>query len=177
MMHNGTNTININPKIKIKIMNIEKSIEVFNKLIIVNNERIEGYKTAAKVTKEVDLRVLFYEFMRTSIFCKQELVAEVRRLGGKPENNTRIAGKFFRFWIKFKLALTRDDRAAILESCEFGEDIALATYKNILIQNHADTNVFEQNMLNKHYALLKSDYGKICNLQVDLCTKLALKNA
>jgi hypothetical protein len=32
---------------------------VLNTLIIINNDRIEGYETAAKETEEQDLKVLF----------------------------------------------------------------------------------------------------------------------
>ena len=38
-------------------MKNEKTIEVLNKLIIINNDRIEGYETAAKETEENEKRI------------------------------------------------------------------------------------------------------------------------
>ncbi len=47
---NQLNNLNI-----IKIKN-QKAIEVLNSLITINNDRIEGYETASKGTKELDLK-------------------------------------------------------------------------------------------------------------------------
>lgn len=146
-------------------MEIEKTIEAFNSLIVINNDRIEGYKTANEETKETDLKMLFSNLMQTSVECRKELVEEVTRLGGTPDEGTRTTGKFFRVWMDVKAALTGNDRKSILDSCEFGEDAALETYKKVLIQDHQDTNSKEQDMLNKHYALLKSDHDKVKELR------------
>ena len=64
-----------------------------------------------------------------------------------------------------KAAFTGNDRKAILDSCEYGENVILETYKNVLIQDHKDTNSSEQQMLNRHYGLLKADYEKIKELR------------
>jgi uncharacterized protein (TIGR02284 family) len=146
-------------------MDIEKTIEAFNSLIVINNDRIEGYKTAEAEAQETDLKMLFSDLMETSVTLRKELVAEVTRLGGTPDEGTRVTGKFFRVWMDVKAALTGNDRKAILDSCEYGEDTALEVYKNVLIQDHQDTNSKEQDMLNKHYALLKSDHDKVKQLR------------
>ncbi len=146
-------------------MDIEKTISAFNSLIVINNDRIEGYKTAEAEAQETDLKMLFSDFMETSVTLRKELVAEVTRLGGTPDEGTRVTGKFFRVWMDVKEALTGNDHKAILDSCEYGEDVILETYKKVLIQDHHDTNSKEQDMLNKHYALLKSDHDKIKQLR------------
>lgn len=146
-------------------MEIEKAIEAFNSLIVINNDRIEGYKTAEAEAQETDLKMLFSDLRETSILNRKELVAEVMRLGGKPDEGTRVTGKFFRVWMDVKAAFTGNDRKAILDSCEYGEDVILETYKKVLIQDHQDTNSKEQDMLNKHYALLKSDHEKVIQLR------------
>lgn len=146
-------------------MEIEKTIEALNSLIVINNDRIEGYKTAEAEAKETDLKMLFSDLMETSVQNRKELVAEVTRLGGTPDEGTRITGKFFRVWMDVKAAFTGNDRKAILDSCDYGEEVALKAYKDVLIQDHQDTNSSEQQMLNKHYALLKADYAKINELR------------
>jgi hypothetical protein len=40
-------------------MDNEKKIEVLNSLIVINNDRIEGYKTAEAEAKETDLKCFF----------------------------------------------------------------------------------------------------------------------
>ncbi|MFV5690363.1 DUF2383 domain-containing protein [Flavobacterium sp. ZT3R25] len=64
-------------------MDQEKSIDVLNTLIEINNDRIEGYKTALEETEESDLKALFSQLMKTSQNCKMELVSEVQKLGGR----------------------------------------------------------------------------------------------
>lgn len=65
-------------------MNTEKSIDVLNNLIVINDERLDGYETASKVTYESDLISLFFEFQEKSQKHKEELIVEIKKLGGKP---------------------------------------------------------------------------------------------
>lgn len=142
-------------------MNTSKTIEAFNSLIVINNDRIEGYKTASETIEDDDLQSFFNDLSDTSVECRKELIEEVERLGGTPDKGTRTAGKFFRAWMEIKALLSGNDKRAILNSCEYGEDAALETYKNVLIQEVYEINSYEQNLLNKHYALLKSDQAKV----------------
>ncbi len=146
-------------------MEIQKTIEALNSLIVINNDRIEGYKTANEETNETDLKMLFSDLMQTSVACRRELVEEVKKLGGTPDGGTRTTGKFFRVWMDVKAALTGNDRESILNSCEYGEDVALETYKKVLVHDPQETNSKEQDMLNKQYALLKADHDKVKELR------------
>ena len=47
-------------------MKTEKSINVLNKLVEINNDRTEGYKTALKEAHEADLKKMFTGFITTS---------------------------------------------------------------------------------------------------------------
>ena len=142
-------------------MNTRKTIDAFNSLIVINNDRIEGYKIASNEIEDVDLKMFFKDLGPTSIECRRELTDEVERLGGIPDESTRTSGKFFRAWMEVKSVLTGNDRIAILNSCQYGEGVALDIYKTVLIQDVHDINSSEQNLLNKQYALLKSDYEKV----------------
>lgn len=142
-------------------MNKEKSIDVLNTLIEINNDRIEGYETASEETEESDLKALFSELMKTSQKCKAELVSEVLNLGGTPIEGTRTTGKFFRVWMDVKAALTGKDRKAILNSCEFGEDVAVATYVKVLKNDSEDITSEQQDLLKAQYALIKADHDKV----------------
>lgn len=142
-------------------MDKEKSIDALNKLIEINNDRIEGYETASKETDESELKTLFSKFSQTSQKCKHELVSEVQKLGGKPMEGTKTSGKFFRAWMDVKAALTRKDREAILNSCEFGEDQAVDTYKNVLKDNTEDLDSMQQTMVKAQLVLIKADHDHV----------------
>jgi uncharacterized protein (TIGR02284 family) len=142
-------------------MNNEKTIEILNSLIIINNDRIEGYETATNETKEQDLKNLFGQFSATSQKCKQELVNEVINLGGVVAKGTMTSGKFFRVWMDVKAALTGKDRKAILNSCEYGEDTAVSAYTNALKNDVEDLTAQQQAMLNMQLSLIKADLEKV----------------
>lgn len=146
-------------------MEKEKTIEVLNTLVTINNDRIEGYETASKETEEKDLKRLFSQFTSTSLKCKQQLENEVFNLGGTPSESTKTSGIFFRVWMDLKAALTGNDQKAILNSCEFGEDEAVNTYNNVLKNNLSDLTLEQQNLINAQHALIKADHDEIKNMR------------
>jgi uncharacterized protein (TIGR02284 family) len=138
-------------------MKNEKTIDVLNSLITINNDRIEGYKTASEETEELELKSLFAGFILTSEKCKRELVEEVNKLGGEVAEGTKISGKFFRVWMDVKAALTSKDRKEILNSCKFGEEQAKQTYKTVLLDDLEYLNPEYQDMIIAQKKLLKTD--------------------
>lgn len=142
-------------------MENEKTIDVLNKLITINNDRIEGYDTAAKETEEQDLKTLFAQFTSTSQQCNADLIDEVIKLGGKPAEGTKTTGKFFRVWMDVKAAITGKDRKAILNSCEYGEDVAKDTYEKVLENDSEHLNSEQQTMVKAQHTLLKADHDKV----------------
>ena len=142
-------------------MEKEKTIEVLNTLITINNDRIEGYETASKETEEQDLKTVFAQFSATSKKCRQELTNEVIRLGGIPSEGTLTTGKFFRVWMDVKAALTGKDRQAILNSCEYGEDVAKDTYKKVLKNDLENLNAELEIMIKAQHTLLRIDHDKV----------------
>ncbi len=66
----------------------------------------------------------------------QQFGSELRRFStyndSPDRDETKLSGKFYRIWMDLKSALTGRDRKAILGSCEYGEDVALKSYKDVL---------------------------------------------
>ena len=146
-------------------MENEKTIAVLNTLITINNDRIEGYETAAKETEEHDLKTLFAQFSSTSQKCKHELTNEVIKLGGTAAEGTLIIGKFFRVWMDVKAALTGKDRKAILNSCEYGEDQAKDTYEKALENDKENLSLEQQTMIKAQHTLLRADHDKVKSMR------------
>lgn len=145
-------------------MENSKRISILNNLIEINNDRVEGYETASTETKEADLLGLFATLKATSLTNLAELRSEVQRLGGEPEEGTRITGKFFRVWMDVRAALAGNDRAAILDSCEFGEDKALEAYEDAMGQ---DPNLPLEctELMQKQQAALRADHDRVRELR------------
>jgi uncharacterized protein (TIGR02284 family) len=146
-------------------MNNQNAIDVLNTLIIINNDRMEGYETASKETNEMELKNLFSHFINTSHHCKTELVKQVHHMGGVPDEGTRITGKFFRVWMDVKVALSGNDRKAILGSCDYGEQVAQDTYEKALQDNLEDISAEQQKILVAQRMALKADHDNIKSLQ------------
>ena len=151
-------------------METEKTIDVLNELITINNDRIEGYKTASDETEEQELKTLFAQFISTSQKCKSELVTQVNKLGGEIAEGTKTSGKFFRVWMDVKAAITGKDRKAILNSCEMGEDVAKGTYENVLSDDFDKLTAELQTVIRQQYALIKADHDEVKFMRDSLVT-------
>ncbi|MFU8860739.1 MAG: ferritin-like domain-containing protein [Cyclonatronaceae bacterium] len=142
-------------------MEKEKTFDALNKLVEINNDRIEGYEKASENTEERDLQELFSMFKQTSRKCQRELISEISKLGKKPTVGTTTSGKFFRTWMDVKSALTGKDRKAVLNSCEYGEENADKTYQSVLDDESEYLNHEQQSMIREQQKMLKADQGKI----------------
>lgn len=142
-------------------MTNDKTVDALNRLVEINNDRIEGYQTAANETEEQDLKTLFGRFAQASHKCRQELANEIRSLGGTSTDETKNTGKLFRAWMDVKAALTGKDRESILNSCEFGEDNALETYENVLENEREYLSPKHISMINTQMSLLRADHDKV----------------
>jgi len=149
-------------------MENQKSIDVLNTLIEINNDRIEGYETASKETDEADLKSLFAQLAQTSQECRAELADEVEDLDGTPVEGTKVSGKFFRAWMDVKAALTGKDRKAILNSCEYGEDVAVNTYKKVLENDTNELTPDQVTIVEEQYVMIKADHDTVKSLRDSL---------
>ena len=117
----------------------EKIVETLNDLILINNDRINGYERAAseiKDTFDAEIKSIFYQMSEESRGYKDSLSEAVIRTGGSPATDeTTVSGKIYRAWMDVKATFSGDDVLAALQSCEFGEDAAQKAYKEALKEN------------------------------------------
>jgi uncharacterized protein (TIGR02284 family) len=116
--------------------NTANTIETLGDLILINNDRIEGYERALKEIEhsvnDSDLIPMFLRFIDDSRRYKVELGTEIAALGSEINTGTTVPGKLHRAWMSIKEAFTGHDRHSILEECEFGEDAIKRTYDEAL---------------------------------------------
>ena len=112
---------------------IEKTAQTLSDLIIINNDRYEGYQKAKEQTKDADLKNLFATFSTQSKANNVSLRALVPASEETPDRDeTRLSGKFYRAWMDVKNSLDEGNRKKILSSCEYGEDVAKKAYEDAL---------------------------------------------
>ena len=116
----------------------ETTTDNLRDLIIINNDRYEGYQKAMEQTEDADLNTLFSKFSSQSKTYAAELRTLIPSTEDEPERDeTRLSGKFYRVWMDVKNALSTADRKAVLSSCEYGEDVAKKAYQNALEDREA----------------------------------------
>ncbi len=147
---------------------MEKSkeiIEVLNDLVMINNDRIEGYEKAVKELKpdDQDLRSLFDHMIIESHQIKSDLVQELQVLHGDVEKGTTEMGKIYRGWMSLKAIFSGESRHAILSNCEFGEDSAQKAYDKALETEKLPA--FLREMFLNQQATLKASHDEIRDLR------------
>ncbi|WP_439555452.1 ferritin-like domain-containing protein [Dyadobacter sp.] len=140
-------------------------VEVLNDLILINNDRIEGYRKASDETNasDADLKTLFSNLAEHSRQHVAELTTEVNSLGGEPATGTMLSGKIYRAWMDVKAVFSSKDRQTALENSEFGEDAAQKAYEAAL---KSDTLTPELHaIVTRQKATLKSGHDTVKRLR------------
>ena len=145
-------------------MDKEITIEALNDLVEINNDRIVGYETAMKEIDDSDLHLLFSKFILTSEKCAAVLRIEVAKLSGETETGTKNTGKLHRLWMDFKAAFKENNKLSILESCEFGDNIAVKTYTDTLDDNLQNLDPELQKIIMEQQNDIKKEYAEIIHL-------------
>lgn len=139
----------------------EATVDTLNDLVLINNDRIEGYERALKeITDEnADLRPLFTRYIQESHQCKMELGTEIQALGEDMESGTTGSGKLYRAWMDVKAVFTGHDRKAVLSNCEAGEDAAQGAYKSALEEEHLPA--FLREIITRQKELLRTAHNEV----------------
>lgn len=146
-------------------METTKTATAINDLIIINNDRYEGYKTAAEESKDADLKSLFTDFSNQSKGFALDLRKFVPSTEEQPERDeTKNSGKLYRVWMDLRAAVTGNDRKAILSSCEFGEDRAKATYDDVL-EHTEDIPTEALSVITKQRAAIQKGHDTVKSLR------------
>jgi len=142
-----------------------ETIEILNDLVLIHNDRVEGYERALHEMEQVetDLKSLFLNMIDESRKIKSSLANEVQVLGGEVENGTTSSGKIYRAWMDVKAVFTGRNRKTILSNCEAGEDAAQRAYNDAL--DNDDLPKYVREMLIKQQASLKKSHDKIKSLR------------
>lgn len=122
----------------------EKSLEVLNDLIQINNDRVAGFEKAIADIKDenVDLKALFQGYAAQSRTNGQQLAALIGAYG-EVETGNSVSGTIHRAWIDVKSVFGGNDRESILSEAERGEDAIKKAYQTALSGGELPSNALE----------------------------------
>ena len=110
----------------------DECISALNDLIETCKDGANGFKEAADGVTDADVTALFLQYATQRETFASELQSEVTKLGGDPETSGSTAASLHRGWMNIKSAVVGNDRKAILQECERGEDSAKAAYEKAM---------------------------------------------
>jgi uncharacterized protein (TIGR02284 family) len=110
----------------------DRDISVLNSLTKTTLDSMKGFEDAAKDAEATQFATVFAEFARDRSQVASSLQAEVRRLGGEPQESSSFLAAAHRTFMDLKQALTGRDEKAIVEEVERGEDFIKEKFEEAL---------------------------------------------
>jgi uncharacterized protein (TIGR02284 family) len=110
-------------------MTTEETILELNGLIHACKDGELGYTIAAADVRNTELETVLKDYAAQRRQFVRDLQAEIKRLGGNPDNSGTLGGTLLCGWMDVKSALTGDSAAPIIATCETGEESAVAAFQ------------------------------------------------
>jgi uncharacterized protein (TIGR02284 family) len=145
-------------------MTTEDTIAELNGLIQVCKDGELGYGTAAKDVRNTELETFFTEYAKQRAQFARKLQAEVERLGGTPEGSGSAGGTLLRGWIDVKSVLSSGSGAAIIATCETGDEVAVAAFQWAA---NLDLSGATRLLVEKQYKAIKEAHARLMRLKVE----------
>lgn len=107
-------------------------IRTLNSLIATTIDSIDGYRSSAEAVDSTRFAEQFTARASERSSVAEQLRAEVRRLGGNPEDDGTLLAGAHRGFLNLKAAVTDRDDQAIVNEVERGEDHIKAKFEHAL---------------------------------------------
>ena len=143
--------------------NHSEEISTLNTLIATTIDSVTGYENSAKDIDNQRFAEIFRERASERQQVVEQLRAEVRRLGGNPEDDGSFMGKTHQRFEDMKAAITGQDEKAIINEVERGEDYLKEKFETAL---NGDTLSGEsRSVVERCYQSVRSGHDQISNLK------------
>ena len=110
-------------------------VDILNDLLETTRDGGYGFLACAEEVESPPAKQLFASRAEGCRQAESELLQLIASYGGKPAEGGTAAGAVHRGWVHVKGSLGANSELSILESCERGEDTAVARYRKALKQN------------------------------------------
>ena len=145
-----------------------EAISTLNTLIATTIDSIAGYEDSAQNIDNERFREIFRQRASERQEVVQLLRAEVRRLGGNPEDDGSFLGKAHQRFEDLKAAVTGRDEKSIINEVERGEDYLKEKWQAALQSGnlHAESH----DLVERCYQSIKSGHDQMSALKHGLET-------
>ena len=141
----------------------DNEITTLNTLIATLIDSVTGYEDAAANIEVGRFQQLFRERAGERQRVVEELRAEVRRLGGNPEDDGSFLGKTHQRFLDLKAAITGRDEKAIINEVERGEDYLKEKFQTALDSEYLSGE--SRSAVERAYQSVRSGHDQISQLK------------
>jgi uncharacterized protein (TIGR02284 family) len=138
-------------------------ISTLNSLIATTIDSITGYEDSATNIDNERLRETFRQRANERQKIVEDLRAQVRRLGGEPEESGSFLGKAHQRFEDLKAAVTGRDEQAIINEVERGEDHLKAKFESAL--NDGNLSPDARAAVQRCYESVRAGHDQISHLK------------
>ena len=138
-------------------------ISTLNTLIATTIDSINGYEDSAQNIDNERFREIFRQRANERQEVVENLRAEVRRLGGNPEDDGSFMGKAHQRFEDLKAAVTGRDEKAIINEVERGEDYLKGKFEAAL--NDGDLSGESRSVVQSCYQSVREGHDQISSLK------------
>lgn len=110
-------------------------VDYLNDLLEITRDGGHGFVACAEEVESASLKQIFVSRAASCRQGEEELLALIHQYGGTPAEGGTAAGALHRGWVHIKGKVGANSELSILESCERGEDAAVAQYRKVLKEN------------------------------------------
>jgi uncharacterized protein (TIGR02284 family) len=143
--------------------NSSGAISTLNTLITTTIDSVTGYEDSATNIENERFREIFRERASERQRVVEDLRAEVRRLGGDPDDSGSFLGKAHQRFEDLKAAVTGRDEKAIINEVERGEDYLKDKYETAL--NDGSLSGESRQVVEQAYQSVRSGHDQISQLK------------
>lgn len=140
----------------------EDHIKLVNGLVEITIDSADGYEEAAKDAQSSRFKTLFQSRAQERRAIVADLQAEVRRLGGTPDDDGSILAAAHRVFLNVRDALTKGDEA-VVKTVEDGEDHIKAKYEKAL--GDTDVQPETRRAIEAAYAKVKAGHDQMRDIK------------
>src|SRR5881397_2806413 len=140
-----------------------EAISTLNTLIATTIDSITGYEDSAQNIDNERFREIFRQRASERQQVVEQLRAEVRRLGGDPEDGGSFLGKAHQRFEDLKAAVTGRDEKAIINEVERGEDYLKDKFETALSSGHLSGE--SRSVVEQCYQSVRSGHDQVSQLK------------
>lgn len=145
------------------MFNKDQDIHILNSLIKTTLDSRKGFQEAAEDAENTQYAQMFAEFAQDRGRAASLMQAEVRRLGGNPEDDTSFLAAAHRTFMQLKeLVVSRDDKA-IINEVERGEDYIKGKFEAAL--KDEDLSASTRLVIEEAYTSVKAGHARASQLK------------